>query len=144
MNILLLLLLFIGNIGRHGQCKGTGCSQGRWPKKSAFHLLDLVRNVECNARAKKLDTRRLYISHIAVQRARQGKRRTYRAHGRINPFNSHPCHIELFAEVKPVKVPKSDSKPEFDKNGKVLMPKIDKKARKDARKAKRAFGIHMG
>ena len=23
------------------------------------------------------------------------RRRTYRAHGRINPYQGHPCHIEV-------------------------------------------------
>merc|ERR1712130_815020 len=43
-----------GGIGRHSQCRGTGCSQGRWPKKSCYFLLDLVRNAEVNARSKGL------------------------------------------------------------------------------------------
>lgn len=36
------------------------------------------------------------MTHIQTQRARQGRRRTYRAHGRINGYMSSPCHIELF------------------------------------------------
>ena len=30
-----------------------------------------------------------------VNRAPKMRRRTYRAHGRINPYMSSPCHIEL-------------------------------------------------
>lgn len=44
---------------------------------------------------KGLDVDNLYISHIQVNQAQRGRRRTYRAHGRINPFMSSPSHIEL-------------------------------------------------
>ena len=27
------------------------------------------------------------------------RRRTYRAHGRINPYQGHPCHIEVILGV---------------------------------------------
>merc|ERR1711971_1088747 len=127
-------------IGRHGQCRGTGCSQGRWPKKSCYFLLDLVRNAEVNARSKGLKKQSLYISHIAIQRARQGKRRTYRAHGRINPFNSHPCHIEMFVEERAEKVPKSKVVAQFRRNKALQQPLLDKKSRDD-RNSKKAFRI---
>lgn len=129
-----------GAISRQAQCKGTGCAQGRWPKKSALFLLDLVRNAEVNARAKGLKSDRLYISHIALNRARQGRRRTYRAHGRINKFNSHPCHIELFVEERAQKVPKPKTKPEFRKSKK-LNQVLDKKLRRNSRIARRLFKI---
>ena len=32
---------------------------------------------------------------LQVQRAPKMRRRTYRAHGRINPYMSSPCHIEM-------------------------------------------------
>lgn len=68
----------------------------------------------------------LKISHIQVNRAQQGRRRTYRAHGRINgkPFHtsiyslidysfffyqaymSNPCHIELHLTEKTLAVKK--------------------------------------
>merc|ERR1712198_440367 len=35
------------------------------------------------------------IEHIQVNRAPKMRRRTYRAHGRINPYMSSPCHIEI-------------------------------------------------
>lgn len=103
--------------------------------------MDLVRNAEVNARSKGLKKQSLYISHIAIQRARPGKRRTYRAHGRINPFNSHPCHIEMFVEERAEKVPKSKSKAEFKKNPKIITT-LDKKTRRDDRYAKRVFRIY--
>ena len=57
---------------------------GRWPVKSCRFLLDLLKNAESNAELKGLDTEGLYIKHIQVNRAQQQRRRTYRAHGRIN------------------------------------------------------------
>ncbi|RXG56778.1 60S ribosomal protein L17, partial [Armadillidium vulgare] len=70
-----------GGIGRCAQAKQWGASQGRWPKKSANFLLDLLKNAESNALFKM-------------------RRRTYRAHGRINPYMSSPCHIEVILTEK--------------------------------------------
>merc|ERR1712076_181489 len=61
---------------QHTSAPGMAASQGRWPEKSCKYLLELLRNAESNA-------------------APKNRRRTYRAHGRINPFMSHPCHIEM-------------------------------------------------
>jgi large subunit ribosomal protein L17e len=35
-----------------------------------------------------------------VNRAMRQRRRTYRAHGRVNPYMSSPCHIELVLSEK--------------------------------------------
>merc|ERR1712002_179337 len=86
---------FMGGVGRHAQAKVHGTSQGRWPRKSAEFLLDLLKNAESNAEYKGLDTDNLIVDHIQVDRAPKMRRRTYRAHGRINPYMSSPCHIEV-------------------------------------------------
>merc|ERR1739841_480597 len=86
---------FMGGVGRHAQAKVHGTSQGRWPKKSAEFLLHLLKNAESNAEYKGLDADHLVIDHILVNRAPKMRRRTYRAHGRINPYMSSPCHIEV-------------------------------------------------
>merc|ERR1739848_851030 len=70
-------------------------SQGRWPEKSCKYLLELLRNAESNAELKSLDVDSLFVEHIRVNEAPKNRLRTYRAHGRINPFMSHPCHIEM-------------------------------------------------
>merc|ERR1739838_968517 len=85
----------MGGVGRHAQAKVHGTSQGRWPKKSAEFLLHLLKNAESNAEYKGLDADHLVVDHIQVNRAPKMRRRTYRAHGRINPYMSSPCHIEL-------------------------------------------------
>jgi len=84
-----------GGIGRHAQCKGLGVSTGRWPEKSCKFLLELLRNAEANAEFKGLDTDKLLLKHIAVNGAAKTRRRTYRAHGRINPYMCSPSHIEV-------------------------------------------------
>lgn len=75
---------FAGKVGRTAQAKAFGVDKGRWPEKSCRILLDLLKNAESNAEAENLDIDNMYIWHISVQRAQQGRRRTYRAHGRIN------------------------------------------------------------
>merc|ERR1711972_1185518 len=91
---------FMGGIGRHAQAKVHGTSQGRWPKKSAEFLIQLLRNAESNAEYKGLDAENLIVDHIQVNRAPKIRRRTYRAHGRINPYMSSPCHIEVILSEK--------------------------------------------
>ena len=75
--------------------KEFGVSKARWPQKSATHLMDLLKNAEANADTKGLDTANLIVKHIQVNQAPKQRRRTYRAHGRINPYMSNPCHIEM-------------------------------------------------
>merc|ERR1712221_52537 len=92
---------FNRGVGRCAQAKqftsapGMAASQGRWPEKSCKYLLELLRNAESNAELKSLDVDSLFVEHISVNEAPKNRRRTYRAHGRINPFMSHPCHIEM-------------------------------------------------
>lgn len=40
------------------------------------------------------------LSSFQVNRAPCLRRRTYRAHGRINPYMSSPCHIEVILSEK--------------------------------------------
>ncbi|KAD2804009.1 hypothetical protein E3N88_37386 [Mikania micrantha] len=97
---------FCGGVGRTAQAKNRHSNgQGRWPAKSAKFILDLLKNAESNAEVKGLDVDALFISHIQVNQAQKQRRRTYRAHGRINPYMSSPCHIELTLSEKeePVK-----------------------------------------
>merc|ERR1719223_1098849 len=103
---------FTGCIGRTPQAKAFKMSQGRWPVKSAKILLGLLTNAESNAEFKNLDTENLTITHIRVSEAQQGRRRTYRAHGRINAYMNCPCHVEMILEEKgePVEKPEEEVK----------------------------------
>mmetsp|Transcript_16800 Transcript_16800/g.48682 ORF Transcript_16800/g.48682 Transcript_16800/m.48682 type:complete len:189 (-) Transcript_16800:484-1050(-) len=107
---------FNGGIGRHAMAKVHKVTQCRWPKKSCVFLMDLLRNAESNAETKGLDVDQLEISHIQVNRARQQRRRTYRAHGRINPYMSSPCHIEMVLTEKDRQV----ARPEDEASTKVV------------------------
>lgn len=92
---------FNGGVGRTGQAKVYGVTQGRWPVKSCKYILNLLNNLIANAEGKDLSIDLLRICHIVVNRARPGRRRTYKAHGRINPYMSSPCHIQIIAkEIK--------------------------------------------
>merc|ERR1712113_648494 len=87
---------FCGGVGRHAMGKqALGSSQCRWPEKSCRYLLDLLQNAESNAETRNLNTDKLFIEWIMVNAAQKQRRRTYRAHGRISPFMSNPCHIEV-------------------------------------------------
>merc|ERR1712072_687898 len=113
---------FCGGVGRTAQAAaaplpGTN-GQARWPKKSCQFLLGLLRNAEANAEMKDLDVDRMFITHIQVNRAVQQRRRTYRAHGRINPYMSSPCHVEMILSQQEVNVKKPA-------RGRKTQPKID-------------------
>ncbi|KAH7579013.1 Ribosomal protein L22p/L17e [Nakaseomyces glabratus] len=60
--------------------------------------------------AKGLDATKLYVSHIQVNHAPKQRRRTYRAHGRINKYESSPSHIELVVTEKEEAVAKAAEK----------------------------------
>ena len=86
----------MGGVGRKAQAsKFRGATQVRWPVKSCKFLMDLLTNAASNAEIEGLEVDNLVISFIQVQKAPKMRRRTYRAHGRINPFMSSPCHVNL-------------------------------------------------
>merc|ERR1711909_89524 len=113
---------FNGAVGRKAQAKAWGVTQGRWPKKSAEFLLQLLKNAESNAEFKGLDTDHLVIEHIQVNRAPKMRRRTYRAHGRINPYMSTPCHIEVILAEREQAIARPTE--EEDKKKKVSQKKL--------------------
>merc|ERR1711951_312086 len=113
---------FMGGVGRHAQAKVHGTTQGRWPVKSAEFLLHMLKNAESNAEYKGLDADHLIIEHIQVNRAAKMRRRTYRAHGRINPYMSSPCHIEITLVEKEQAFARADE-PERKKESKKKLQK---------------------
>lgn len=98
-------------VSRKSQLKTLGVSStGRWPKKSATVLLEILKNAESNAKQKGLDLNALFIDKVDVNRAIKGRRRTFRAHGRINNFNSNPCHVKVSLIQRNKTVPKCFAK----------------------------------
>merc|ERR1711976_950602 len=97
-----------------GQSKNEGATnaQGRWPRKSCIFILNLLVNAESNAKFKGLCMAKLYLRHVQVSKAMQQRRRAYRAHGRVNPYMSSPCHINIILEEesKPVQAEISRNK----------------------------------
>ncbi|OAX42848.1 60S ribosomal protein L17/L23 [Rhizopogon vinicolor AM-OR11-026] len=101
---------FAGGVGRASQAKQFKATQGRWPEKSVKFITRLLKNAESNADAKSLELEDLYIKNIGVQQAPKTRRRTYRAHGRINPYQGHPCHVEVILSVSGEEVERSKDK----------------------------------
>lgn len=102
-----------GGIGRKAmakQCKAPG-SKGRWPVKATAVYKDLLKNAVANAETKGLDVETLIVSHAQVNHAPPGRRRTYRAHGRIGKYASQPAHIEIILMEKEEGVEKPEEEP---------------------------------
>ncbi|KAJ2658513.1 60S ribosomal protein L17B [Coemansia sp. RSA 1200] len=98
---------FHRGIGRTAQAKAFGATLARWPAKSAQYVLDLLKNLQANAESKGLNAEDLVIKHILVNPAAKRGRRTFRAHGRINPYKRSPCHIEIIASEEEKNVEKA-------------------------------------
>ncbi|VFV35591.1 ribosomal protein l17 [Lynx pardinus] len=73
---------------------------------------------------KGLDVDSLVIEHIQVNRAPKMRHRTYRAHGRINPYLSSPCHTEMILTEKEQTVPKPQE--EVARKKKISQKKLKK------------------
>ena len=102
-----------GSIGRHAQghlvkAPGNLC---RWPESACKFFLVLLNNLKANGEAKGLNVKDLVINHVQVNHAPVMRRRTYRAHGRIGPYQRHPAHIEMMCTVKEAAVPKAATAP---------------------------------
>ena len=76
---------------------------------------------------KGLDVDNLELFHIQVNRAQKQRRRTYRAHGRTNPYMSSPCHIEMVLSEKDQKVRKSDEDDENKRPKKLSRKRLAQK-----------------
>merc|ERR1712165_276917 len=101
---------FTGGIGRKAQGKQSKSpgNIGRWPVKATAVVKDLLSNAISNGDTKGLDLDNLYITHAQCNRAPAGRRRTYRAHGRIGKYASQPAHIEFILTEKKGSVEKFD------------------------------------
>ena len=99
---------FTGGPGRKAMSKNQGHHNGRFPEKSVRHVISLLKNLKSNAETNGLDTEKCQITHVATQRAVQGRRRTYRAHGRISPYLASNCHVEFHVTEKADTVARAD------------------------------------
>ncbi|KAM0678300.1 60S ribosomal protein L17 [Binucleata daphniae] len=90
--------------GRTKQAKEFKTTRGRWPEKSCNLFIYLLNNMIANADLKKLDISNLVLTHVQVNKAPKIYGRLHRAHGRVNSYNSSPCHVELVAEKEIVQI----------------------------------------
>lgn len=77
---------YTGGIGRHAVGKQYNAPGDKvsWPQKATKTFLDLLRNIESNAEVNKLELEKVFITHVNCNQAPKMRRRTYRAHGRVN------------------------------------------------------------
>ena len=108
-----------GATGRTGQAKEFGLTHGRWPEKSVKVLLNLLQNAKSNAESKRLNVDKLVVSNCQVNQAVCGRRRTFRAHGRINAYQSSNCHVTVRCEEREAKTKKA---PVDEKKKKLVFP----------------------
>ncbi|EHB14891.1 60S ribosomal protein L17 [Heterocephalus glaber] len=79
---------------------------------------------ESNAELKGLDVASLVTEHIQVNKAPKIRCWIYRAHGRINPYMSSHCHIEMILTEKERTVPKPEE--EVGRKKKISQKKLKK------------------
>ena len=129
-------LRFKGARSRHAQAKNlkTPGSLCGWPRNAVKAVLGLLANAEANAAKKDLETSELTVGHSQVNMAPKGRRRTYRAHGRINPYMRVPAHIEVILTKKAEPVAKATG------TGELVRQHKAKLARRSAASAKVATG----
>lgn len=72
-----------------------GIGPGRYPKKVAKNVLQLLHNARENAEYEGLDTDRLFIKVAASSRGRIRKANMPRAHGRATAWNEQTTNVEL-------------------------------------------------
>jgi large subunit ribosomal protein L22 len=72
-----------------------GIGPGRYPKKVAKNVLQLLRNARENAEYEGLDTDRLFVKVAASGRGRIRKATMPRAHGRGTAWHEQTTNVEL-------------------------------------------------
>ncbi len=72
-----------------------GIGPGRYPKKVARSILQVLRNAEENAEYDGLDAERLYVKVAASSRGRIRAASMPRAHGHADPWNEQTTNIEI-------------------------------------------------
>lgn len=71
---------------------------GRYPKKAASRILEVLENAEANAEYKGLDVENLKIIHAAAYPGAKIRRYIPRAFGRATPKFETLCHVEIVLE----------------------------------------------
>lgn len=85
--------------GQVGHRKGRKFGAGRYPKKTAKAILDVIKHAQHNAEYKGLDSDNMRIAHISSSRGMTVEGYIPRAHGRSSPFNHERTNIEVVLKV---------------------------------------------
>ncbi|EEQ81482.1 hypothetical protein NCER_102069 [Vairimorpha ceranae BRL01] len=72
--------------GHTRQARAFGQRKGRWPKKSAVAILQVLENIKEQATEKGIDIEKLDLDHVQICRAPKIFGRVFRAHGRVTPL----------------------------------------------------------
>jgi large subunit ribosomal protein L22 len=82
-----------------GHRKGKKFGAGRYPKKTAKAILDVIRHAQHNAEYKGLDSENMRIIHLSSSKGMKVEGFMPRAHGRSSPFDHETVNIEVVLEV---------------------------------------------
>merc|ERR1712007_334907 len=94
------MVRFNENCGRTSQAKEFNTDKGRWPTNAVQSAFKLISKAEANARQQGLNPEEMVIYQFHVNRATGTRRRSFGAHGRIKPFNSQPCRVQIVLAPK--------------------------------------------
>lgn len=73
----------------------VGTGPGRFPKKVARQVLQILTNAEANAEYEGMDTDTLYVRAASSARGRIQKANMPRAHGRATAWNEQTTNVEI-------------------------------------------------
>jgi large subunit ribosomal protein L22 len=82
-----------------GHRKGKKFGAGRYPKKTAKAILDVIRHAQHNAEYKGLDSENMRIIHISSSKGMKVEGYIPRAHGRSSAFDHETVNVEVVLEV---------------------------------------------
>ena len=78
-----------------GHRKGKGFGPGRFPKKAAQAIRDVIKAAESNAEYKGLDPENMLVLHISANQGRVFEGMKPRARGRSTPWNAETTNVEV-------------------------------------------------
>lgn len=85
--------------GEAGHKKGKKFGPGKYPKKTAQAILDVIRHAQHNAEYKGLDSENMRIVHVSSSKGMKMEGFLPRAHGRSSPFHHETTNVEVVLEV---------------------------------------------
>jgi large subunit ribosomal protein L22 len=82
-----------------GHKKGKKFGAGRYPKKTAKAILDVIKHAQHNAEYKGLDSENMRLVYISASKGMKVEGFIPRAHGRSSSFDHERVNIEVVLEV---------------------------------------------